>query len=329
MSISRVLKLLALLLIVESAVLVPVVLAQERTGAPAASPPTPKETPLSGKPPESKKPAASKKPDSGKPTEPGNTAESAKQIFGSGVVFKEGRLSVSVHKSSLEWVLEEISRKGGVAIMRAEGVGEERISIQFQNLPLDEGLRRILKDHDAFFFYGVEETSAGVREKSTGGKASAALRALWVYPKGQARGLAPVPPETWASTKEFEQKLTDPNPEVRARAVYTLIERKGDQALDAVLQALIDRDDQVRTRALYGALSSGVDVPADFLSDLALHDKSSDVRFLALQGLAENPNARTVAELALGDPNEHVRLKAEEILLQLDSATQSEPTQNE
>lgn len=324
MSDHRVLKLVAVLCVLGSATIVSGALAQQ-IGAPAPRPTTPEGAPSRRKSTESKK--APTQPT--KATESGRTVEPTKRVeYRAGVLFKEGRLSVSVSKNSLESILEEISRTAGIAIIRAEGVGEELISIQFQDLLLDEGLRRILKDNDAFFFYGVQK-STGVREESTGEKASAALRALWVYAKGRGRGLMPVPPETWASTKEFEQKLTDPDPQVRANAVSTVIERKGEQAVDVVLQALSDRDDGVRTRALYGALSSGVTVPAYFLSDLALRDKSSDVRFLALQALAENPNSRAVAELALDDPNEHVRLKAQEILLQLDSATESESGQNE
>lgn len=218
------------------------------------------------------------------------------------VTIKEGRLSVLVANRPLDWILEEVSREGEVAIIRDRDLGRRRVTVQFRDLPLDEGLRQILRDHDAIFFYGVEAD------------APASLRAVWVYPKGRGRGLQPIPPETWASTTELEGRLADPDPEVRARAVAALVQRTGDQARDAVLEALKDQDDRVRTQALYQALNANVELPTDALSNLALSDPSPDVRFLALDALARAPEARTIAETALNDPSPHIQNKAREIL---------------
>jgi hypothetical protein len=242
------------------------------------------------------------------PKSPGKRTEPA-----STVTVREGRLSVRVENRSLGWLLEEISREGKVAIIEGGGLGHARVSVQFQDLRLDEGLRQILKDQDAFFFYGAE------------GKAPASLRVVWVYPKGQGGGLQPVPPEAWASTRELEGDLADPDPRVRARAIETLVERKGDRARNAVLDALKDQDDQVRTRAVYQALTEDVELPTDTLIALALGDPSPEVRFLALEGVADRPEARTIAETALTDPSPQIRNKAQEILRGLDAATRPRP----
>lgn len=108
------------------------------------------------------------------------------------VAVKGERLTVQVQDRPLDWILEEISRESRVAIVRAAGVGDERVSLQLHDVPLDEALHEILMDHDAFFFYGAER------------EAPAALKVVWVYPKGRGRGLAPVPPEAWASTQEMQ-----------------------------------------------------------------------------------------------------------------------------
>lgn len=228
---------------------------------------------------------------------------------GSPITVTDGRLSVQVQNRPLDPILEEISRAGKVAILRPPSMGGQLVSVQFRDLPLDEGLRQLLRDQDAFFFYEAQ------------GKAPASLRAVWVYPKGQGRRLQPVPPEAWASTTELEGDLADPDPRARAQAVGALVERKGDRARDAVLQALQDPDDQVRTRALYEALGADVQLPLDALIDLALRDPSPDVRFLALEALANGPEARTIAEAALSDPSPHLRSKASEILRGLEAAT--------
>src|SRR6185369_2934366 len=128
------------------------------------------------------------------------------------VSFKNGRLSVGALNRTVAGILEEISREAPVAIVMATGVGEERASISFQDVMLEEGLRQILKDYDAFFFYGADK------------EGPAALKVVWVYPRGKAQGYAPVPPELWASTKELEPMLADPDPQVRSRAIESLID---------------------------------------------------------------------------------------------------------
>jgi len=241
---------------------------------------------------------------------------------------QEGRLTVQVQNRPLDWVLDEISRQGRVAIAKPAGGSSERVSVHLRDVALDEGLRQILKDYDAFFFYSADK------------KGPASLRAVWVYPKGQARGFAPVPPEAWASTRELRNEAeTNPDPAARARAIEALVERRGDQAADVVMGALQDGDDDVRTRTLYGALGAGVAIPPDLLAHLALADSSPNVRFLALQALATDPKAKAsvdvagVATQALNDPSPHVQIKAREILARREQAAQrpaaSQPVQGQ
>jgi hypothetical protein len=230
------------------------------------------------------------------------------------IIASEGRLTVRVRNLPLERVLEEISRKAQLAIVKAPGVGREPISVEFQELPVDEGLRRILKENDAFYFYGADK------------KALASLKVVWIYAKGQGRGFAPVPMEAWASTKELEERLADPDPKSRAQAFESLLERKQDPGI--ALMALHDGDEQVRTRALYGALSRGIALPQESLTSAALSDESADVRFLALQGLAADPervDLRTIAGQLLNDPHPLVRRRAEEILRRLDPVSPPGP----
>ena len=231
----------------------------------------------------------------------------------------DGGLTVWVENWPLDWVLDEVSRNARVAIVRAPGVGGKRISEQFRDLPVDEGLRRVLRDYDAFFFYGVEK------------EAHASLRAVWVYPKGRGRSFAPVPAEAWASTGELRgEAIANSDPAGRARAIEALIERSGNQALDVVLTALQDSDEKVRTSALYGSLESGVGIPPDRLAQLALMDPSPNIRFLALESLARDRKARAtinvgaIAAQALRDPSPHVRSKAKEILNRPEPSGQSQ-----
>jgi len=229
------------------------------------------------------------------------------------ITLHNGLLTIAVRSRPLTAVLDEISRAARVAIMLDDTRADVPvISLRAQDVPPDQALLRILKGYDVFFFYAPEENGA------------AGLKAVWAYPKGRGQGLVPVPPTLWASTKDIERQLEDPNAEVRAKAIGTLISRKGPDALDAVITALKDDHSHVRTQALYGAVAAGVPVPVGTLNTLALTDPSSDVRFLALEALASDPGVKTLAEQALNDPSPHVQDKAREILGQLAPAVRTE-----
>ena len=64
------------------------------------------------------------------------------------ITLEDGRLSVRARNAPLGRLLEEISRRGKVAIIQVGGVTGQRISVAFSDLPLDQGLRRILKEHN-------------------------------------------------------------------------------------------------------------------------------------------------------------------------------------
>ena len=234
---------------------------------------------------------------------------------GLAVNFKDGRLSVSVTNQPLAQVLNVISEKAMVAITGGGNLGrEQRVTIQFQGLSLEDGLRRLLANYDAFFFYGGDASASG----------PTALKGVWVYPKGGGNGLEPVPAEEWASTSEYRDKLSASDPTVRADAIKTVVDREGDRARPAVLKALNDSDPEVRSSALNAALNDGVQISDDRLRDLA-KDSSPDVRVLALGGLAHGPDAREIATQARNDPDPHVRALAGEILGRL-KASEAPPS---
>jgi hypothetical protein len=244
---------------------------------------------------------------------------------------KTGRLTLQVQNLPLESVLSEISEQSGVAIVNAQSVAQEQVSLHLRDLPLDQGLQQILKGHDTFFFYGAaaKEEDKGVSRTS--------LKTIWIYPKGQGERIVPVPPEQWASSVEIEKRLSHPDAAERARSVELLVARNGERALDAVRFALNDRDDQVRERTLHAALYSGMTLPTTLLEDLARTDPSPMVRFLALgavasgpgESLVPNPNIRTIAELALNDSDPNVKEEARQILEQLEQPPQPLEQEND
>lgn len=130
---------------------------------------------------------------------------------GSTVTVRAGRLSVRVQNRPLKWVLNEILRQSTVVIMNTESVSGQTVSMQLREMPLDQGLRQILKDHDTFFFYGAEEKGSG-----EGKEPQVTLKTVWIYPKGQGQH---------PNVKQVaEVALDDPSPEVREQA-RTILEQ--------------------------------------------------------------------------------------------------------
>jgi hypothetical protein len=231
--------------------------------------------------------------------------------------FQFGMLTLHAQDQPLRSILEQISRMSGVPISVAEGLADRRLSFSLEQFRLDEALRQILSGYDIFFLYGVDDVQVG----------ASTLKAVWVYPANQGKAFRPGPPSAtsvWtASTLEFQQMMSDPDPKVRARAIDTVIRRTGRESAEAVESILKNGDekDNVRITALNRALSSGVEIPQEVLINLALHDDSVNIRYLALQALPVDPRLRWVAERALQDESSYITKEADAILNELDSST--------
>lgn len=225
-----------------------------------------------------------------------------------GIVVSGDRLSVHVKDRSLRAILNEISRKSGLSIVSAQTTQIPRVSSDFKDLALDDGLKRLLSDYDTFFFFGASSNSTPVT-----------LKAVWVYRKGQGAIQASIQNKRIEREHTLAESLADQDPDRRAQAVESEIRRNGSSTLDLVVEALKDPDDQVRYRALSMALGKGVNLPADLLQELMQSDASENVRFMALSGIVANTDIdredlRSFAESAVNDVDPVVQTKALEIL---------------
>ncbi|MCP4264042.1 MAG: hypothetical protein GY777_00445 [Candidatus Brocadiaceae bacterium] len=91
--------------------------------------------------------------------------------------FENDRLTVKVQNISLKELLNEIARQSGI-ILTLYSSPEERITIQFHDLPLDEGLRQILSNQRVIMKYAEqkpEETKSPIPR----------LGRLWVLSRGE------------------------------------------------------------------------------------------------------------------------------------------------
>jgi hypothetical protein len=227
------------------------------------------------------------------------------------ISFDNGRLTAVVRNSSLRRALEEVGAQAHFTVIFGEMADEKLESLELENVPLDEGLRYFLSDHDSFFYYNATSD------------APASLRTLWVYSKGAASALRPVPPEAWASSTELIASLSQADPESRALAYEALISRPDGASREAVIEALKgarEKDEGVRQRIFTTAMTRGMAVPPEVLGDLVRLDQSEQIRWLALDALSEDPSAEDIAHVALADSSEVVRNRAKEILADRNAA---------
>jgi HEAT repeat protein len=168
-------------------------------------------------------------------------------------------------------------------------------------------LRSLFSAFDTFFFYDGSKNIP------------AALKTIWIYPKGSAGDLRPVGPAEWAGAKELEASMTDKDPRVRESVYAVLLERPDQRSREIVIDVLTgagEPESPVRERLLSNAVRRDFAVPVEILTNLALRDLSERIRWLALDAVSEHESARRIAEAALTDSSEAVRARAQEILAQ-------------
>jgi hypothetical protein len=224
------------------------------------------------------------------------------------IVVRGGTMSLEVRGCTLPQLLSLIASRAGVRISVSDALPPVPLSVRTPSQSIEATIRELLRDTDVFVLYAAEPDAAQ------------RLAAVWVYPRGSARGIEPLPAALWASTRELQHQLTEWSPDLRARAIEELIARTGDAALPDVFTALADGDADIRQRALDAALAAGLDVPLQQLHALTLDDPSPEVRLRALQALEGRPESASTIEAATHDPDANVRREAQSILTRLSQA---------
>ena len=238
-------------------------------------------------------------------------AEPADAQGGQEISVRKGQLAARIASASLIAVLEELSARTRVPIVRGPGLDNDTLSTQVPERPIDDALRQILKGYDTFFYYAADDR---------GGNPT--LRTVWVYRTGGGTALQPVPPDTWASTRDLEAALEERDPAIREMAYEALMARPDRAALNRVVLAIQgsgETDPDLRQRLLSTALTKGLELPKDMLGDLVRADPSEAMRLMALDAMTGDPGARDVAVAALDDASELVRERAKEFLTDLDN----------
>src|SRR5262245_53857595 len=226
------------------------------------------------------------------------------------VTYQEGRLSVRAERVPLANLLQEVARQTGLTIQGLSSVQQE-VSVQFGNLPLLDGLRRLLARVNYLLL--IEHSAPGKRPR---------LQArVFGHDTPPPVGYVPAPARTssrkGAVSEELKQALADIDPIRRRWAVARLGEWGEEPAFPHLLAALDDVDPEVRQGALAG-LSPYGERALGPLQPFLQHEQDPTVRLVALQVLGqvgrEDEVTGTLLHEMLADSDPRIRAAVVEVL---------------
>ncbi len=252
------------------------------------------------------------------------TAEERLQaITGAHLVrFANGYLSLRVEDVRLGELLDVIARLTGLTVVRYVAL-EQRVTLQFQRLPVEQGLRRILR-HRSFV---LEYAQPAPKEKSSA--VVARPKVLWVLPQADEKyadqprlveptGGGPSKEGLAKETAKLQIALGSEDAEHRQQAALELGESGRVEAVTPLSQALTDRSKHVRKAAVASLAEIGGTQAAQALH-VALADQDPRVREAAVNALGAIGGDVAVGLLnqALADDVRFVREAAAEVLEEL------------
>jgi len=220
------------------------------------------------------------------------------------VAVEEGRLTCDIRMVPLSQVLQALAERTGVTFVPADTIRGDDVTLEMTNVPLEAGLRRLLRRYDRFVYYGASEDSPS-------------LRTVWIYPKGFGAALQPVAQDSLAAA-DIRQRVADPDPRVREEAYAALFSKDDETSRELLVNALrgaTESDEGLRERLLTETINQAVKLPSDLLTDLMRTDASELIRLRALDAMAADPaGVDAAAAAAAGDPSPMVRERAQQIL---------------
>jgi hypothetical protein len=235
-------------------------------------------------------------------------------------------LSAKIETVSLTKVLERLAQLTLIESSLDGSIGNETVTVEFENLPLEEGIRRILQGKSYALTYS--QTSF-----SRGDAALPKVVGIRVVPKGAGPNTAKRDADSVIVPQNRTEILGQPNPQqeqareslaaadtkARLAALTALMEgaeEKKAEALQTIVAGLKDEDADVREAALDVLENGDGPVPLEPLSEVAMNDGRPQHRMAALMLLAERNGQAALGPLkqALKDPDPGVSEMAQTLL---------------
>jgi hypothetical protein len=244
------------------------------------------------------------------------------------IKFNNGQLSAKLKNSPLEKVLKEIMEQSGARIWLNDAI-DAPVTMEFQNVPIREGVRRILKDKNYAFLYAPHEIKEGKLSIISASKS----KEIFTKTKGEPPKKHPQKPVQPTAKKGKGKKekppfetlvkdaLENEDAGKREDAIIALGESKDKKAIETIAKALVnDPSEDVRLSSIDALLEIGDKSVAEPLSQ-ALKDRDPWVRESAVEALGEVGGEAAVEFIknALNDEDGSVRELAQETLEELNA----------
>lgn len=166
----------------------------------------------------------------------------------------DGQVTAAIDQVPLYLVLEQLSRQVSLQLTLGDNWREHRVTAHFRALPLDEALARLLTGLPYGLIIYDPVSSAG----SAATRPVVELRLTRTLPQSTATHISAAPAVTanpagpgamLDAPPEWAAVLQHPDPAVRVQAVERWAEQDTPTVLNPLMQALVDPDESVRTRA--------------------------------------------------------------------------------
>lgn len=146
------------------------------------------------------------------------------------------RLTVQLDQVPLPLVLAQLARQAGLRAWGSAAAADVLVSARFRDLPLAEGIQRLLGAHPHVLVYARTPSALGAP-------------ARWRLSEIILLSNAKPPAETQPAGDPEVPVLADPDPQVRIQALEQWAQQRQGDAVDPLTHALVDPDEQVRARA--------------------------------------------------------------------------------
>ncbi len=98
---------------------------------------------------------------------------SSASVQAENITIRDGRMSADLKEASLVGIAKDIESQAGISFKGDESLLEEKVSVSFKDLPLEDGIRRILANLSYSFMFDKKGKIAAVMIMSQGGESSA------------------------------------------------------------------------------------------------------------------------------------------------------------
>jgi hypothetical protein len=264
-------------------------------------------------------------------------------------------VTLDVKHAPLAAVLAAIGQQARITVSLSDDIKSERLSLSFQNIPLEEALKRVLAGQSYTFAYTQEkgrEVIAGVRllakreqisptnsapsnqpaiAKLTGSQGlPQPMTRSWGWGGSMLKGKQVAPISDDVPLDELKRSFSEAQDPARRSAILNAMANREEEGpvAPALAMALSDVDEGVRTDALNHLKTTSEPVPLGPLAQMAATDSNPDLRMDAMALMADQLSAeeRTKEEWAvvqaslsrsLSDPHPDVREQANMLLSDL------------